>query len=301
MRRNASTQHEYADAVVQATLDVFVDALRGRRGPPLLVGVSGLQGSGKSTLAGQLARAARVRGIACVALSIDDVYHGRRERQRLARDVHPLLATRGVPGTHDLGLLHATLDALAVATPACPAGVPRFDKGRDARIAPSRWRRVTEPPRLVLLEGWCVGLPPQPLAALRRPLNALERKQDPTCAWRAWVNARLAHDYAATWRRLDRLVLLQAPNHAVVARWREEQEHALRRRAAPRAMDRAGVSRFLMHTERLGRHALRVLPALADLRLLLDADRRVRAIRARDLAGGTSVPISTPARHWNRD
>ncbi len=33
-----------------------------------------------------------------------------------------------------------------------------------------------------------------------------------------------------------------------------------------------------MHYERLSRQALRALPALADLRLLLDADRRVRRL-----------------------
>lgn len=267
--------------VVDATLDALADLLRARPGRTRLVGLSGLQGSGKSTFARQLAAAASLRECACSVLSLDDFYLGRRERLRFARDVHPLLATRGVPGTHDLGLLHATLDALATATPTRPVRVPRFDKGRDTRLPPSRWPRVAAPPRLVLLEGWCVGLPPQSAAALRRPLNALERDEDRNGLWRAWVNAQLARDYAVAWRRLDRLMLLQAPHHAVVARWRDEQERDLRRRDAPRAMDGTAMRRFLMHTERLGRHALRTLPARADLRLLLDADRSVRAIRAR--------------------
>jgi D-glycerate 3-kinase len=33
-----------------------------------------------------------------------------------------------------------------------------------------------------------------------------------------------------------------------------------------------------MHYERLSRHALRTLPVRADIRLVLDAHRRVRAI-----------------------
>src|SRR5690606_38677225 len=158
------------------------------RSRPCLAGLSGLQGSGKSTLARQLAAAAGRSGFDCVALSLDDFYLGRRERARLARAVHPLLATRGVPGTHDLALLHDTLDALAVATPNRPARLPRFDKGRDTRLPPSRWHRVARPPRLVVLEGWCVGLPPEPAIALRRPLNALERGQDRDGRWRAHVN-----------------------------------------------------------------------------------------------------------------
>lgn len=264
--------------MIDATLDALA-ALPGRRaGRPSLVGISGLQGSGKSTLTRQLADAADARDMACVSLSLDDFYHGRRERLRLAREVHPLLATRGVPGTHDLELLDATLDGLAWATPARPLRVPRFDKGRDTRMAPARWRRVVTPPRLVLLEGWCVGLTAQSTEALRRSVNTLERDEDDTRIWRTWVNAQLAGRYAVTWRRLDRLVLLQAPGHAVVARWRDEQERMLRQRGALRAMDRATLRRFLMHTERLGRHALRVLPARADLRLLLDTARNVRAI-----------------------
>ena len=58
-----------------------------------------------------------------------------------------------------------------------------------------------------------------------------------------------------------------------------EQERPLLARDAPHAMDAAAMQRFLMHTERLGRHALRALPARAHLRLLLDRDRRVVAVR----------------------
>jgi D-glycerate 3-kinase len=64
----------------------------------------------------------------------------------------------------------------------------------------------------------------------------------------------------------------------VVVRWRDEQERALRRRAAPRALSPAALRRFLLHYERLSRHALATLPSLADLRVLLDEARRVRSI-----------------------
>jgi D-glycerate 3-kinase len=251
------------------------------RAHPLCVGVSGLQGSGKTTLSRQLAQCARARGLHCEVLSLDDFYLGRRERLRLARSVHPLFATRGVPGTHDVDLLLRTLDGLARASAEQPVCVPRFDKGRDARKPPSRWRRVTRAPALVLLEGWCVGVAPQPAAGVARPVNALERDEDPLGTWRRHANAALAQDYARVWERLDRLVLLQAPRFDVVARWRREQEQALHRRAAPRAMGVAALRRFLAHYERLSRHALRTLPAKADVRLVLDDARAVRAVVAR--------------------
>jgi len=273
MRRDANTHDHYPDAIVQLLLDVL--PARG------LIGISGLQGSGKSTLAAQLVAAAECRGSAAITMSIDDFYLGRRARQRLARMVHPLLATRGVPGTHDVELLRHTLAALRAAAPRHPARIPRFDKGRDTRLPPSRWRRVKHAPALVILEGWCLGIPPQGRSALRRPINALERDEDSDRRWRTFVNAQLAQHYVPLWRRFDRLIDLQAPDFAVVACWRDEQERALRRRHAPRAMSPAVLRRFLMHYERLSRQALRALPALADICLRLAGDRRVREIMIR--------------------
>ena len=94
--------------------------------------------------------------------------------------------------------------------------------------------------------------------------------------WRRWINVQLADRYARLWNRLDRQVLLHAPGFAIVARWRDEQERALRERGAPHALDAAALARFLQHYERLSRHALRRLPAQADLRILLGDDRSVR-------------------------
>ncbi|HEU4665919.1 MAG TPA: kinase [Dokdonella sp.] len=276
MRADASTRGQAAE-VVERVLDASL-ARPPRTSRPLLVGISGVQGSGKSTLARELAAAARRRGVRCEVLSLDDFYYGRRDRLRLARARHPLFATRGVPGTHDVALLLRTIDALGRASERRPVRVPRFDKGRDTRVVPSRWRRATQPPALILLEGWCVGLPAQAPGALRRPVNALERDEDRDGRWRGLVNRELEQDYAHLWRRLDRLVALQAPSFDVVLRWRDEQERALRMRGAPRAFDRAALPRFLMHFERLSRHALRVLPRVADIRLALDRHRRVRAI-----------------------
>lgn len=266
-----------ADPHLTAALWCEVSPRLARRHAPLLLGLSGLQGCGKSTLAQALVAQARRRGIDAVTLSLDDVYFGRRARLALARQVHPLLATRGVPGTHDLPLLHATLDALARCSPRQPVHLPRFDKARDTRRPPSRWPRVTRPPRLVVLEGWCLGLAAQSAAALVRPCNTLERREDRDGRWRRWVNARLA-GYAPLWRRLHHLVLLQAPSWRIVARWRGEAEEGLRARSgrAERGMVAADLARFLQHYERLSRHALASLPARADRCIALDPQRRPR-------------------------
>ena len=279
--RNASTRPQ-VDPRLMAALWADLRPRLARRRAPLLLGLSGLQGCGKSTLARALVTQARRCGIAAVTLSLDDVYLGRRARLALARQVHPLLATRGVPGTHDLPLLHATLDALARCSPHQPVRLPRFDKARDTRRPPSRWPRLTRPPGLVVLEGWCLGLAAQSAASLVQPCNALERREDRDGRWRRWVNARLA-GYAPLWRRLDRLVLLQAPSWRIVARWRGEAEEGLRARSGrgERGMDAAALARFLQHYERLSRHALASLAARADRRFVLDARRRPRDLSRR--------------------
>lgn len=247
------------------------------RTQPFVLGLSGLQGSGKSTLAARLVESGPE--FDAVALSLDDFYLSRTQRKALARREHPLFVTRGVPGTHDLTRLRATLDALVVASPAQPAWLPRFDKGCDEPVPPDQWQMVIAPPRLIVLEGWCVGLPAQAEVALGEPVNALEREEDADGHWRRHVNAQLQGPYAALWRRLDHLVLLAAPSFDVVERWRGEQEQARRRAGAPQAMDAASLQRFIAHLERLSRHALAALPALADTVVLLDADRGVLEVR----------------------
>ena len=239
---------------------------------PFLLGLSGVQGSGKSTLAAALVEQASAHGWAAVTLSLDDVYLTRRQRETLAMEVHPLLRTRGVPGTHDLRLLRVTLDALAGASTAQPVALPRFDKGQDDRAPIETWPSVRTPPRLVVLEGWCLGAIPVDPGTLAEPINALERDEDPDGAWRRWVNTRLA-DYLPLWKRLDALVLLRAPSWGVVARWREEAERPLRERGEPCAMNAPALARFLQHYERISRRLLALPDSEVDWAIALDERR----------------------------
>lgn len=268
---------QFATSVVETILVHLLSHLRKRR-KPWLVGLSGLQGSGKSTLAKQLVAAAERRGIATLTMSIDDFYLTRRERTQLARAVHPLFATRGVPGTHDIDLLRETLVALKSASVAVPVRVPRFEKSRDTRMPRLRWQLVTRPPQLVVLEGWCVGVTAQPPRDLVQPINALERNEDRNRVWRGYANEQLATRYQSIWTRLAALIVLQAPSFAVVKRWRGEPEKKLRERGAPGAMPPKELDRFLQYFERISRHALRELPARADVLVELGPRHSVRSI-----------------------
>ena len=92
-------------------------------------------------------------------LSLDDFYLTKAERESLAQRVHPLFATRGVPGTHDLALLRRTVKALQNGD---DIALPVFDKAADDRTNMVRRSHGGAPTQIVLLEGWCVGIPPQP-------------------------------------------------------------------------------------------------------------------------------------------
>ena len=244
-------------------------------GSAFVVGICGPQGSGKTTTVRVVARLLEAQGLKVATLSLDDLYLPRADREALARDVHPLLRTRGVPGTHDVALGFATLDSLAGEGATV---LPRFDKASDDRAPLETWPEVSGPVDVVLLEGWCLGARPESPEALAQPVNAVERERDPDGVWRAYVNAALAGPYRALFARLDLLVLFTAPDFDTVLAWRQEQEAKLRERLAGEgrqgAMSADEVAQFVQHYERLTRHIAREMPARADLVIALDRDRR---------------------------
>ena len=240
---------------------------------PVIIGLCGAQGSGKSTAAAQAHAALNADGIRSVLLSLDDFYLTSAERNALGDAVHPLLRTRGVPGTHDVALAMTLLDLLQSGE---PVRLPRFDKARDDRAKTAEWRIAPAEAQVILFEGWCIGARPQAEAALAQPVNALEAEQDRMGSWRRYVNDQLAGPYQKLFARLNRLVLLRAPGFEIVRAWRTEQERDLRRDAGDGAgMRDAEIETFIQHYERLTRHILDEMPARADLTIALDEKRSV--------------------------
>jgi D-glycerate 3-kinase len=249
---------------------------------PLAVGLNGAQGSGKSTLCRLLAYVLDAGfGLKSCVLSIDDLYLTRAERRQLANDIHPLLATRGVPGTHDVALGQQLFDRLRAATATSATALPRFDKARDDRLAEPEWPGFRGRPDLILFEGWCVGATPQPPRDLRQPVNVLEEQEDAAGRWRQYVNRQLSGAYRELFARLDLLLMLQIPDWSLVYRWRRRQERQLiaGNPDAPRTMDDRALRRFIMHYERLTRHQLQELPKRADLLLQLNPAQQIDRIR----------------------
>lgn len=247
------------------------------------LGIQGVQGSGKSTLATCLAELLRREGGLRVAtLSIDDLYYTRSQRQVLAHEVHPLLQTRGVPGTHDVLLGCNTIAALRAGK---PTALPRFDKASDDRHPETSWPTMEPPVDVLLFDGWFVGSDAPTEPQLREPINTLEREEDADGRWRRWVCTQLRERYPPLWRELDALCVLQAPDAecGFSWRWSAEQRTRAQRVAAgldtTQLMDEATVRRFVDLDMRIARFALTTLPANADAVVRLDAAHRITNLR----------------------
>ncbi|WP_096086986.1 phosphoribulokinase [Agaribacterium haliotis] len=250
-----------------------------------ILGVQGSQGSGKSTLALFLKfLLEHEHGLRCAALSLDDVYLKKAEREQLARQLHPLFKTRGVPGTHDVELACNSLDQLINLKSGQTLALPRFDKASDDRKAATQWDSVSGPIDIVIFEGWCVGVEAQTEQQLQTALNELETQEDTDGRWRHAVNQALAGPYKKLFSKLDKLVVLQAPSFECVYEWRALQEEKLRKKlcdsgqSTEQLLDKKALRHFINHYERLTRHCLVSLPGKADWVLQLDANHRVQTL-----------------------
>ena len=186
-------------------------------GLPIFVGINGGQGTANQPWRHSCAISFRYdHDLSAAVISIDDLYLTRSERSTLAANVHPLLATRGVPGTHDpvLGLqvIHALMEDDH------KTAIPRFAKGIDERLAVAEWPIFSGRADVVILEGWCVGAP-QPIDELKDPINTLEQVEDPDGRWRHYVNDQLAGPYRPLFDRLDHIIMLRAPSMACIRSW----------------------------------------------------------------------------------
>ena len=259
----ASPHPEMVDLVGRMIAD-------GPKDHPPLIAIVGAQGCGKTTLG----RAAAER-FGAVQISIDDVYLTRAEREVLARDVHPLFVTRGPPGTHDLGLLQALIDALSTAGPDAVTVIPDFDKRGDDRRPVADWRVFRGRPSAILIDAWCLGSVAEEAVALTVPVNTLERERDPDGRWRRAVNGLVAGPYADFVAGFDAVLFLKAPGFDVVLDLRCQQEADLLG-VAPAdlpAAERARLAGFIQSFERITRRMLDG-GVRADLIVPLDRERR---------------------------
>lgn len=238
-----------------------------------IIGIAGPQGSGKTTMARALSGA----DPSIAHLSLDDVYLGAEARKKRASVLHPLFATRGVPGTHDIDLLNTSLTALEEAGPNSHTPIPAFDKVADDRVTVRDWPRFVGRPALILVDGWCIGATPQADADLKTPVNKLEAEEDIAGTWRRAANNFLKDPYQQVFGRMNAILCLRAPAFEIVPAWRSQQEEGLLGRALS-DKDRQRIARFVAHFERITRHMM-AGGRRAELEVQLDEQRRIAGVK----------------------
>lgn len=223
----------------QSVIDLFLPlaqriAKEAERQRPFIVAISGTPGTGKSTLVAYVSvLLEQCFSLRTAGFSIDDLYLSHDERAALGARVHPLLATRGVPGTHDLALGFRTLDALCNATVDTVTPLPRFSKVEDDPWPQERWPRFVGRPDAITIDSWFWQIAPVSEQELTQPLNEREALEDADGSWRRAVNGFLGDGYPQLFDRAHLWVRLAVPSWEATVRWRVEQEADLRAEQAP--------------------------------------------------------------------
>lgn len=247
---------------------------------PLFISINGAQGTGKSTLTYFLKKLIEAEsGLSVAEISLDDFYATRAEREKLAKSVHPLLQTRGVPGTHDVKLMENTLSMLLEGD-ACT--IPRFNKAMDDRFDKHQWTSCKNNIDIVLFEGWCNQSPAQSADELLSPINELEEADDPEGAWRHYANEQLIDYHDKIFNYADMSIMLKAPDFEKIFEWRSLQEEKLKQNTQANdqshIMSTEKLKRFIQHYERITRHTLQHLPTSADIVIPVAADHSITTI-----------------------
>ena len=194
---------------------------------PLIIGLAGGQGSGKTTISSILTLILqRYFKLNVFKVSIDDFYKTRKDRKLLSKNKHPLLMTRGVPGTHDIDLMLNFFKKIKTKK-FKNLQVPKFNKATDDRCIKKSWYKINSKPDVVIFEGWCVGAKAQTNNQLKKPVNSLEKIYDNNAKWRSHVNNQLKNKYKILFKEVDELLYLKAKNFDLLRNWRLKQEKKL--------------------------------------------------------------------------
>ena len=246
----------------------------------LLLGLSASQGSGKTTVAAILKIILKYffKRKVCI-ISIDDFYKTLNERNKMAKEKHRLLKTRGVPGTHDINLIRNFFISLKKKKFE-KTKLPKFDKSIDDRLNKNYWHKINKKPEIVILEGWCVGAKAESNFTLKKPVNVLEKNEDKYLVWRKFVNEKLKKEYKKVFVMLDYYIFMKAPNFNVVFKWRLLQESKLKKKLKFRKkiMSSSDIKRFIMFYQRITLQMLKDLSTSAAVVMLLKKNHEIKKV-----------------------
>ena len=251
-----------------------------KKGETLILGFSGGQGSGKTTVTGILKIILKKFFKRRIHVSsIDDFYKTLVDRNKISNKIHPLLKTRGVPGTHDINLVKNFFNIIRKKK-FKKIKLPKFEKAMDNRLEKKYWFNIKQKPEIVILEGWCVGARPQSNSLIKRPINILEKYEDKDLKWRKYVNEKLKKEYKKLFMMIDHLIFMKIPNFKVVFKWRLLQEKKMKKKSYSnkKIMSYNEIKRFIMFYERITLQMMKDLSKSASVLMLLKKNHDIKKI-----------------------
>ena len=190
---------------------------------PYFVGLAGGQGTGKTTSSSLIKIIlTKYFKLKVFKISIDDFYKTRKERISLSKRIHPMLLTRGVPGTHEINMM-LNFFRKVKSKKFKRLKLPTFNKAIDDRFNKKRWYDLKEKPDVIIFEGWCVGAKAEKNNTLNKTINLMEKNKDKKKIWRKYVNQQLKSKYKNLYSQLNCLIYLRAKNFNLLQKWRLKQ------------------------------------------------------------------------------
>ena len=248
---------------------------------PYFVGLAGGQGTGKTTIS-SLIRIILIKyfKLNVFRISIDDFYKTRKERINLSKKIHPMLLTRGVPGTHDINMILNFFKKSKVKK-FKRLKLPTFNKAVDDRFNKNRWYDLKKRPDVVIFEGWCVGAKSEKNISLKKTINSMEKVKDQKQIWRRYVNQQLKSKYKSLHSQLNCLIYLKAKNFSLLQKWRLKQERKLwvnsKKKSNLKIMSRGDVINFMQTYQRITQNMFRYMPKYASIILTLNSNHQIKS------------------------
>ena len=248
---------------------------------PYFVGLAGGQGTGKTTIS-SLIRIILIKyfKLKVFRISIDDFYKTRKERISLSKRIHPMLLTRGVPGTHDINMMLSFFKKVKNKK-FKRLKLPTFNKAIDDRSNKKSWYELNEKPDVIIFEGWCVGAKSETNNTLKKTINSMEKTKDQKKIWRKYVNYQLKSKYKNLYSQLNCLIYLKAKNFNLLQKWRLKQERKLwiksKMKSNSKIMSKGDVINFMQTYQRITQNMFRYMPKYASIIFNLNSNHQIKS------------------------
>ncbi len=259
----------------------FWIAKKANKKKPYFVGLAGGQGTGKTTISSIIKIVLeKYFKLNVFKISIDDFYKTRKERINLSKKIHPMLMTRGVPGTHDIKMMLEFFKKTKVKS-FKKIKLPNFNKAVDDRSPKKNWHSINQQPDIIIFEGWCVGARAELNKTLKKPINSLEKINDQNLLWRKHVNQQLKTKYKKLYSQLNCMIYLKAKNFSLLQKWRLKQEKKLwlktNKKSRHKIMSEGDVINFMQTYQRITQNMFKNMPKYASIILNLNDNHQIKS------------------------